>query len=154
MARKRNRLSELQQLHLANGLVHVKDGDEALDFLFSNVKNPGTRKQQSLPAIILLDIDMQKLSGLEVLKRIKQDSRTSATPVILLTGSREHPDLHDCYQLGATCYIVKPLNFERFAQAMHRLGFFWLLLDKAPRQAACSKDSTVGRSGLYPNTKK
>jgi CheY-like chemotaxis protein len=128
-------ISELKRLHLANGLVHVENGNEALDFLCSTGKFARSKKNDALPTIIMLNIQMSGESGVEVLKRIKSDGRTNTTPVVLLTPSPEHPDLHDCYSLGATCYIVKPLNFERFAQAIHRLGFFWLLLDRAPRRA-------------------
>ena len=129
-------IRELRRLHLAHGLIHVKDGEEALDFLSSKGKFAGTKKNDCLPTIILLDIQMRKVSGPELLKKIKQDSRTNRTPIILLTPSPEHPDLHDCYAVGATCYIVKPLNFERFAQAIHSLGLFWLLSDRTPRQAS------------------
>ena len=131
-------IRELKRLHLANSLIHVKDGDEALDFLFSTGRFAGTEKKRSLPNIILLDIQMPEMRSLEVLKKIKEDGRTSGTHVILLTPSGEHPDLHDCFELGAISYIVKPLNFERFAQAIHGPGLFWLLLDKAPRQGHTS----------------
>lgn len=126
-------IRELKRHRLANDLVHLRDGEEALDFLFAKGKYAGSRENYSLPKVILLDIHMPKINGMEVLKKIKADDRTHGTPVILLTSSGLHPDLHDCYKLGANSYIVKPLNFERFAQAVQNLGFFWLLLNKKPR---------------------
>jgi two-component system response regulator len=125
-------IRELKRHHLANNLIHLQDGEEALDFLFAKDKFAGSRENCSMPKIILLDIQMPNINGIDVLKKIKADKRTNGTPVILLTSSGLHPDLHDCYELGASSYIVKPLNFERFAQAIQNLGFFWLLLDQAP----------------------
>lgn len=125
-------IRELKRHHLANNLVHVQDAEEALDFLFARGKFAGVRENCSPPKIILLNIQMPQANGIEVLKKIKTDERTQKTPVILLTSSSQHPDLHDCYELGASSYIVKPLNFERFAQAIRNLGFFWLLLNQEP----------------------
>jgi two-component system response regulator len=82
--------------------------------------------------VILLDIQMPKVNGIEVLQQIKADERTRATPVVILTSSKEDPDVQKCYQLGANSYIVKPVNFERFADAIKNLGFFWLLLNQPP----------------------
>jgi len=81
---------------------------------------------------VLLDIQMPKVNGIEVLQQIKADERTKATPVVILTSSKEDPDIQKCYQLGANSYIVKPVNFERFAEAIKNLGFFWLLLNQPP----------------------
>ena len=126
-------IRELKRYHLANGLVHVKDGRQALDFLFSKGKFAGSEENRNLPMIILLDIQTPGVGCLEVLREIKEDQRTSGTPVILLTPSALHPDIHKCYKLGAAGYIVTPLNFERFSQAILSLGFFWLLLNQAPQ---------------------
>ncbi len=121
----------LRKHNLANNLVHVKDGEEALDFLFAMGKFAG-RDISSPPKIVLLDIQMPKINGIEVLQRIKADDRTKTTPVVILTSSKEDPDIQKCYNLGANSYIVKPVNFERFADAIKNLGFYWLLLNQPP----------------------
>jgi two-component system response regulator len=123
---------ELKRHHMSNNLVHVQDGEEALEFLFAIGKYAGRRDNYILPKIILLDIQMPKVNGMEVLKNIKADERTRAIPVIILTSSNQHPDIRRCYDLGANSYIVKPLNFERFSEAIRNLGFYWLLLNHAP----------------------
>ncbi len=121
---------ELKRHHMTNHLVHVRDGEEALEFLFATGEyaNAG----HSMPKIILLDIQMPKVNGIEVLKNIKSNERTRAIPVIILTSSNQHPDIRTCYELGANSYIVKPLNFERFSESIRNLGFYWLLLNQAP----------------------
>jgi two-component system response regulator len=125
-------IRELKKHHLANNLFHVKDGEEALDFLFATGKYAGTRNVNHTPKVVLLDIQMPKVNGIEVLQRLKDDDRTKATPVVMLTSSKEDPDIQKCYQLGANSYIVKPVNFERFAEAIKNLGFYWLLLNQPP----------------------
>jgi two-component system response regulator len=125
-------IRELKKHHLANNLFHVKDGEEALDFLFAMGKYKGSRDVNNVPKVVLLDIQMPKVNGIEVLQQIKGDERTRATPVVILTSSKEDPDIQKCYQLGANSYIVKPVNFERFAEAIKNLGFFWLLLNQPP----------------------
>lgn len=124
---------ELKKNHLANNLFHVKDGEEALDFLFAKGKYEGSRNMNHTPKVVLLDIQMPKVNGIEVLQQIKADERLRATPVVILTSSKEDPDIHRCYELGANSYIVKPVNFERFAEAIKNLGFFWLLLNQPPQ---------------------
>ncbi len=123
----------LKKHNLANNLFHVKDGEEALDFIFATGKYNGTRSVAALPRIILLDIQMPKVNGIEVLARIKSDERTKLTPVVILTSSKEDPDIKRCYDLGANSYIVKPLNFESFAESIKQLGFYWLLLNEPPQ---------------------
>lgn len=125
-------IRELKKYQLANNLFHVEDGEEALDFIFAEGKFAGTRNVDFPPRLILLDIQMPKVNGMEVLAKIKSDERTKTTPVVILTSSKEHPDIQKCYDLGANCYIVKPVNFERFADAIKTLGFFWLLLNQPP----------------------
>ena len=125
-------IRELKKHHLANNLFHVKDGEEALDFLFATGKFANTRDVNHVPKVVLLDIQMPKVNGIEVLQQIKADERTKATPVVILTSSKEDPDIQKCYKLGANSYIVKPVNFERFAEAIKNLGFFWLLLNQPP----------------------
>jgi two-component system, response regulator len=123
---------ELKRHHLSNNLVHVTDGEEALEFLFATGKYANRRDNYSLPKIILLDIQMPKVNGMEVLQNIKSDERTKSIPVIILTSSNQHPDIRACYDLGASSYIVKPLNFERFSESIRNLGYYWLLLNQAP----------------------
>jgi two-component system, response regulator len=121
---------ELIKNHLANNLFHVKDGAEALDFVFAKGRYAGIRDIRYPPKIILLDIQMPKINGIEVLREIKSHELTKATPVIMLTSSKEDPDIQKCYKLGANSYIVKPVNFEGFTQAIKNLGFYWLLLNQ------------------------
>ncbi len=121
----------LKKNNMANNLVHLKDGEEALEFIFATGKYAGVREIQYSPKVLLLDIKMPKVSGIEVLQRIKSDSRTRSIPVVILTSSKEDPDIQKCYDLGANSYIVKPVNFESFAEAIKNLGFYWLLFNQA-----------------------
>ncbi|MEO5681717.1 MAG: response regulator [Chitinophagaceae bacterium] len=125
-------IRELKKHQLANNLFHVKDGEEALNFIFATGKFEGIRNIGVPPKLILLDIQMPKVNGMEVLAKVKADPRTKNTPVVMLTSSREDPDVQKCYALGANSYIVKPVNFERFAEAIKNLGFYWLLLNQPP----------------------
>jgi two-component system response regulator len=125
-------IRELKKHHLANNLFHVKDGEEALNFLFATGRYEGSRNVNHTPKVVLLDIQMPKVNGIEVLQQIKADERTKTTPVVILTSSKEDPDIQKCYNLGANSYIVKPVNFERFAEAIKNLGFYWLLLNQPP----------------------
>jgi two-component system, response regulator len=125
-------IRELIKHNLANNLFHVKDGEEALDFIFATGKYAGTRDPKNPPKLILLDINMPKVNGIEVLQQLKANELTKIIPVVILTSSKEDPDIKACYQLGANSYIVKPLNFEGFAEAIKNLGFYWLLLNQPP----------------------
>jgi two-component system response regulator len=125
-------LRELKKNKLVNTCYHAKDGEEALEFIFATGRFEGSRSIDSPPKLVLLDLKMPKIDGLEVLKKIKTDERTKATPVVVLTSSREDPDIQKCYQLGANSYIVKPVNFENFAQSIKNIGFYWLLLNQDP----------------------
>lgn len=125
-------LRELKKHHLANACYHAKDGEEALDFIFATGKFTGLRSIGSPPKLVLLDIQMPKINGIEVLEKIKGDERTKTTPVVMLTSSKEDPDIQKCYRLGANSYIVKPVNFENFTQAIKNIGFYWLLLNQDP----------------------
>jgi len=122
----------LRKHNMANNLIHVKNGEEALDFIFATGKYAGIREIQYPPKVILLDIQMPKINGLEVLQKIKTDPKTRSIPVVILTSSKENPDIQKSYDLGANSYIVKPVNFEGFAQAIKNLGFYWLLLNQPP----------------------
>jgi two-component system response regulator len=119
----------LKKHNLANKLVHLKNGAEALDFLFGTGDHEGN-PCDNLPKVILLDLKMPKVNGLEVLAKVKADPRTRATPVVILTSSAEDPDIHKCYELGANSYIVKPVEFENFSKTVADLGFYWMLLNK------------------------
>lgn len=125
-------IRELKKHNMANNLVHVKDGEEALEFIFATGKYAGIRDIGFPPKVVLLDIQMPKVNGIEVLQKIKSDDRTRSTPVVMLTSSKEDPDVKKCYELGANSYIVKPVNFEGFAEAIKNLGFYWLLLNQPP----------------------
>ena len=125
-------IRELKKHNLANNFFHVKNGEEALDFIFAKGKYAGVRDAANPPKLILLDIQMPKVSGIEVLQQIKSDERTKIIPVVILTSSKEDPDIKACYKLGANSYIVKPVNFEGFAESIKNLGFYWLLLNQPP----------------------
>lgn len=119
-------LRELKKHHLANNLVHLKDGEEALEFLFAKGAT------HSMPKLILLDIQMPKVSGIEVLQQIRSHELTRTTPVVILTSSKEDPDIRSCYDLGINSYIVKPVNFEQFTEAIRTLGLYWLVINQPP----------------------
>jgi two-component system response regulator len=122
-------LRALKKRNLANRVLHVKDGAEALEFLFAGGAYNG-RKIEKAPRVILLDLKLPKVDGLEVLRQIKADERTKTIPVAVLTSSREDRDLEECYQLGVNSYIVKPVEFENFVQVVSDLGFYWMLLNQ------------------------
>ncbi|MDP4149718.1 MAG: response regulator [Bacteroidota bacterium] len=125
-------IRHLKKNNMANSLIHVKNGEEALEFIFATGKYGDQIDHIQRPKLILLDIHMPKVSGIEVLQKIKADPRTQSIPVIILTSSKEDPDIQKCYALGANSYIVKPVNFESFAEAIKNLGFYWLLLNQPP----------------------
>lgn len=125
-------INELKKNNLANNLVHVTDGEAALEFIFTPGKEADHLDIINTPKLILLDIKMPKVNGIEVLEKLKSDTRTKMIPVVILTSSKEDPDIKQCYNLGANSYIVKPVNFEGFAQAIQNLGFYWLLLNQPP----------------------
>jgi len=121
----------LKKRHLANHLIHVSDGQEALDFLFGTGIYQG-RDINHLPKVVLLDLKLPKLDGIEVLSQLRADPRTCLLPVVVLTSSREDRDVIDTYRLGANSYIVKPVDFEKFSEAVSNLGLYWLLLNESP----------------------
>ena len=125
-------IHQLKKHNMANNLVHVSDGEEALEFIFATGKYAGQEAIVNSPKLVLLDIKMPKVNGIEVLEKLKSDERTRRIPVVILTSSKEDPDIKECYDLGANSYIVKPVNFEGFAQAIMNLGFYWLLLNQRP----------------------
>ena len=121
----------LQKNRIVNSLIHLKDGEEALNFFFCKGAFSG-RNITDIPKVVLLDIKMPKLDGIEVLKRIKESAATRIIPVVLLTSSKEEKDIIESYQLGVNSYIVKPVDFEGFQKAVADLGLYWLLLNQAP----------------------
>jgi two-component system, response regulator len=124
-------LRALKKNRIANEVVVCRDGAEALDYLFSRGAFAG-RDGSDLPQVILLDLKLPKVDGLEVLRQIRADGRTSIVPVVILTSSREDEDIARSYQLGANSYVRKPVDFVEFSEAARQLGMYWLLLNQAP----------------------
>ncbi len=121
----------LEGRHLANKLVWVKDGAEALEFLFQTGQY-ASRAEAARPRLVLLDLGLPKVSGLEVLAAMKADERTRAIPVVVLTSSREDRDLVDSYRLGVNSFVSKPVSFEQFLETVGQLGLYWLLVNQTP----------------------
>lgn len=121
----------LQERNLANKLVWVKDGAEALDFIFATGAY-ADRKVENTPKVILLDLRMPKVDGLEVVRRLKADVRTKRIPVVVLTSSREDRDVVASYDLGVNSYISKPVDFDEFSRVVSTLGLYWLLINNPP----------------------
>ncbi|MBC7485924.1 MAG: response regulator [Cytophagaceae bacterium] len=115
----------LRKSNLANHLLHLQDGQEALDYLFD--------EKNTKPKLVLLDLKMPKVDGIEVLRKLKADERTRTIPVVMLTSSKEERDIVETYKLGVNAYIVKPLDFEQFGTAIGQLGLFWLVLNQTPQ---------------------
>jgi two-component system, response regulator len=127
-------LRALRKSHISNEVVVVRDGAEALDYLFAR----GTyadRDPTDLPQVVLLDLNLPKIGGLEVLQRIREDERTRLMPVVILTSSQEDRDLAAGYARGANSYVVKPVDFTQFADAVRQLGLYWLVLNQPPPRA-------------------
>jgi two-component system response regulator len=124
-------IHSLQERNLANKVVWVKDGAEALDFFFGTQSQAGT-DAAGRPKVVLLDLKLPKVDGLDVLKQLKAAEQTRGIPVVVLTSSREEPDIEKSYELGANSYIVKPVDFDKFSEAVAHLGMYWLLLNQPP----------------------
>lgn len=125
-------IRSLKKNNLSNNIIHLKDGAEALDFIFANGIYED-RKIEDKPKLILLDLKMPKVDGLQVLRAIKGDERTKTIPVVIMTSSREDKDLVESYKLGVNGYVVKPVAFENFSKAVAELGMYWLMLNQSPR---------------------
>jgi CheY-like chemotaxis protein len=121
----------LKRKNLANNLVWVKDGEEALEFIFASGRY-SRREVQDLPKLVLLDLRMPKVDGMEVLRKIKADPRTNKIPIVVLTSSKEDEDIVESYNLGVNSYVSKPVEFEEFTEAVSTLGLYWMLLNKSP----------------------
>lgn len=124
-------LRSLTQANVTNHIEVARDGAEALDFVFGEGAHAG-RDVAHAPKVILLDLKLPKVDGLEVLQRVKGDARTRTIPVVVLTSSREQTDVIESYRLGVNSYIVKPVNFGSFAAVVQKLGMYWLLLNQPP----------------------
>lgn len=124
-------LRALKKSNIRNDVVVARDGAEALDYLFARGSHAG-RNANELPQVVLLDLNLPKLSGLEVLHAIRADDRTKLLPVVILTSSKEDRDLVGCYEVGANSYIVKPVDFTQFAESVRQLGLYWLVLNQRP----------------------
>jgi len=121
----------LKKQNFANKLIHLQDGAEAMDFIFGTGEYEG-RNVGNTPKVILLDLKMPKVSGIEFLMKIKSDPRTKSIPVVILTSSAQDPDIERCYELGANSYIVKPVEFDNFAKTVADLGMYWVVMNRIP----------------------
>lgn len=114
----------LKKNNLANNLLHLEDGQEALDYLFDD--------KNEMPKLILMDVKMPRVDGIEVLRKLKSDEKRRIIPVVMLTSSKEDKDIVEAYNLGVNAYIVKPVDFDQFVKAVTQLGFFWMILNQPP----------------------
>ncbi len=128
-------LRALQKNHILNPVILARDGAEALDYLFGTGED-GARALPNLPEVVLLDLNLPKVSGLEVLQKIRSNERTRLLPVVILTTSTEDRDRIESYRLGANSYIRKPVDFEQFSEAVRQLGMYWLVLNQGPPRSA------------------
>lgn len=124
----------LQKNHLSNRIIRKVDGQEVIDYLFLPEVNSDENKQK-IPKLILLDLKLPKVSGLEVLKILKNNPQTRTIPVVVLTSSAEDHDIIECYRLGVNSYIVKPVEFEEFMEAVQKLGVYWQLINHLPHSS-------------------
>jgi two-component system, response regulator len=124
-------LHAFKKFHLANEIVIARDGEEALDLLFGKERLEAGELNNT-PRVILLDLKLPKVDGLEVLRKVKSDDRTKMIPVVVLTSSREEKDIIESYRLGVNSYIVKPVDFEKFVEAVKTFGLYWLLINQPP----------------------
>jgi two-component system response regulator len=115
----------LKKNNLANNLVHLEDGQEALDYLYD--------ENNEMPKLILMDVKMPRVDGIEVLRKLKSDEKRKTIPIVMLTSSKEDKDIIDAYNLGVNAYIVKPVDFDQFVKAVTQLGFFWMILNQPPK---------------------
>ena len=123
-------LSALRENHIANDVIVARDGEEALDYLFR--RGPYESREAGEPAVVLLDLKLPKVSGMEVLEQIKDDPQLRTLPVVVLTSSREEQDLVRSYNLGTNAYVVKPVDFHDFIEAVRQVGLFWAIINQPP----------------------
>jgi CheY-like chemotaxis protein len=129
-------LTALEGHGLANEIIHVRDGAEALDYLYR--RGPFANRVSADPAVVFLDLKMPKVDGLEVLKTIKSDEKLRSIPVVMLTSSREEADLVRSYKMGVNAYVVKPVDFQAFVDAVREVGAFWAVLNEPPPKSTSS----------------
>jgi CheY-like chemotaxis protein len=134
-------LAALEDSHVANPVIVLRNGAEALDFLAARDDNTCAKQ----PVVVLLDIKMPKVSGIEVLRTIKSNPQTAALPVVMLTSSREGPDIDECYRIGANAYVVKPVEFEEFSRAVKDVGRFWAVVNEPPQHTHAATATSAGR---------
>jgi CheY-like chemotaxis protein len=132
-------LRALKKGNILNKVDVVRDGAEALEFLLGGCGTDAGGNGARLPQLVLLDLKLPKVDGLEVLKRIRASERTSLLPVVILTTSTEEKDRLEGYRLGANSYVKKPVDFRQFADAVHQLGLYWLVLNEQPPQSGCAR---------------
>lgn len=125
-------IEALSEHNLANRVVTLNDGVEALDYLY--YRGAFANRQKENPAVILLDIKMPRMDGIEVLEEIKKNEELKNIPIVMLTSSREEPDLKKCYSLGVNAYVVKPVNFKDFFEVVKQLGVFWAIINQVPTE--------------------
>ncbi|MEO6669248.1 MAG: response regulator [Ferruginibacter sp.] len=125
-------IDALKQNNLANKLLHVRDGVAALDFIFGEGEFAGKEIEDNLK-VILLDLKMPRINGIQVLQRIRGDERTKSIPMVVLTSSKEDPDIRKCYALGVNSYVVKPVEFDDFQKAISDVGLYWLIVNQHPQ---------------------
>lgn len=123
-------LTALEEYNLANEVVTARDGAEALDYLYNRGKFAG--HANGLPVVVLLDLKMPRVDGLEVLRQMRGDAGLKHVPVVMITSSREEQDVVNSYQLGVNAYVVKPVDFQKFVQSMKEIGFFWAVINEPP----------------------
>lgn len=123
-------LAALEEYNLANEVVIARDGAEALDYLYGRGKFAG--HANGLPVVIMLDLKMPKVDGLEVLRQLRNDPALKSIPVVMITSSREEQDLLRSYELGVNAYVVKPVDFQKFVESIKQIGFFWAIINEPP----------------------
>ncbi len=124
-------LIALREENLANNVIWLQDGAQALDFIFAEGEY-AHRQIENQPKLILLDLKMPKVGGIEVVERIRGDERTKQIPIVIMTSSKEEKDVVDSYKLGINSYIVKPVDFDKFSKSVKEIGFYWLLMNQSP----------------------
>jgi len=123
-------IRELTKMNLANKFIRLRDGEEALNYFFEkNIENP---KLTDIPKLVLLDLNMPKVGGIEVLKKLKSSEKTQSIPVVIFTSSKEDRDIIEAYKLGVSSYIVKPVDFDKFTKVIEDVGYYWLLVNQNP----------------------
>jgi two-component system response regulator len=121
----------LKKNHLANKLIVLEDGEQALNYIFCRGQYTG-RNSAELPKVIFLDLKLPKVNGLEVLEQVKSNDKTKKIPIVIVTSSREDPDIEAAYTLGANSYVVKPVDFDKFKKTINQLGLYWLIVNENP----------------------